>query len=152
MAVWSRRKTWTGHWSQLVFYYYYYFYFVWGGVRLNRLVTPVTNWLIVPAPDVIWWMWSSRWNESWQGSSKCSEKTCSSATLSTTNRIWPDPDSNPGRRGGESATNCLSYGMAGIGHTSYVSVCVREIDSYAVLVGTSGGWEHFRDQGETWRW
>jgi hypothetical protein len=42
----------------------------------------------------------------WQGKPKYSEETCPSAILSTT---WPDPDSNPGRRGGNPATNCLSY-------------------------------------------
>jgi hypothetical protein len=35
-----------------------------------------------------------------------------SATLSTTNTTWPDPGSNPGRRGGKPATNRLSYGAA----------------------------------------
>jgi hypothetical protein len=33
-------------------------------------------------------------------------------TLSTTNPTWPDPGSNPGRRGGKLATNRLSYGAA----------------------------------------
>jgi hypothetical protein len=37
-----------------------------------------------------------------------------SATLSTTNPIWLDPVSNPGRRGGKSATNRLSYGAANL--------------------------------------
>jgi hypothetical protein len=32
--------------------------------------------------------------------------------LSTTNPIWPDPGSNPGRRGGKPATNRLSCGAA----------------------------------------
>jgi hypothetical protein len=32
--------------------------------------------------------------------------------LSTTNPTWADPGSNPGRRGGKSATNRLSYGAA----------------------------------------
>jgi hypothetical protein len=32
--------------------------------------------------------------------------------LSTTNPTWPDPGSNPGRRGGKPATNRLSYGTA----------------------------------------
>jgi hypothetical protein len=31
------------------------------------LGTSVTNWLIVPAPNDKWWMWSSRWNQNWQG-------------------------------------------------------------------------------------
>jgi hypothetical protein len=32
--------------------------------------------------------------------------------LSSTNLTWPDPGSNPGRRGGKPATNRLSYGAA----------------------------------------
>jgi hypothetical protein len=32
--------------------------------------------------------------------------------LSTTNPTWPDPGSNPGRRGGKPATNRLSYDAA----------------------------------------
>jgi hypothetical protein len=42
---------------------------------------------------------------------KYSEKTCPSAALSTTNPTCC-PDTNPGRRGGEPATNRLSYGTA----------------------------------------
>jgi hypothetical protein len=44
------------------------------------------------------------WNE-WQGKPKYSEKTCPDAT-------WPDPELNPGRRGGKPATNHFSYGVA----------------------------------------
>jgi hypothetical protein len=47
-------------------------------------------------------------NANWQGEPKCSEKTFPSATLSTTNPTWPDPGSNPGRRGGKPATNTLT--------------------------------------------
>jgi hypothetical protein len=73
-------------------------------------------WPIVPAPDDKWgWLWSNWWNEDWQGKPKYSEKICPSATLSTTNTTWPDPGSNPGRRGGKPATNCLSYGAASTG-------------------------------------
>jgi hypothetical protein len=35
-----------------------------------------------------------------------------SATLSTINPTWPDPGSNPGRRGEKPATNRLSHGAA----------------------------------------
>jgi hypothetical protein len=70
-------------------------------------------WPIVPAPDDRWWwLWSSWWNEGWQGKPKYSEKTCPSATLSTTNPTWPGLGSNPGRRGGNPASNRLSYGTA----------------------------------------
>jgi hypothetical protein len=39
--------------------------------------------------------------------------------LSTTNPTWPDPGSNPGRRGGKPATNRLSYGAAGSAKCEY---------------------------------
>jgi hypothetical protein len=40
------------------------------------------------------------------------EKTCHSATLSTTNPTWIDLGSNTGHLGGKPATNRLSYGTA----------------------------------------
>jgi hypothetical protein len=65
------------------------------------------------APNDKWgWLWSNWWNEDWQGKPKYSEKTCPSATLSTTDPTWPDPCANTGRRGGKPATNRLSYGAA----------------------------------------
>jgi hypothetical protein len=52
--------------------------------KLGPLGTSAIYWPIVPAPGdcedgEIWW------NEDWQGKPKYSEKTCPSATLSTTN-------------------------------------------------------------------
>jgi hypothetical protein len=65
-----------------------------------------------------WWMWSSRWNENWRGTPKCSKKTCPSDT----NPTWPELGSNPGR-GGKPANNRLSYGTAQAtpltGHTRF---------------------------------
>jgi hypothetical protein len=40
------------------------------------------------------------------------EKTCPSATLSTTNPIWTDPGSNPRLQSGRPATKRLSHGAA----------------------------------------
>jgi hypothetical protein len=72
-------------------------------------------WPIVPAPDDRWWwLWRNWWNEDWQVKPKYSEKTCPSATLSTTNPTCLDPVMNPGRRGGKPATNRLSYGAASV--------------------------------------
>jgi hypothetical protein len=69
-------------------------------------------WPTVPAPDGgWWWVWSSRWN-GWQGKRKHSEKTCPGVALSTTNSALLYQGSNPGR-GGNLATNRLSYGTAG---------------------------------------
>jgi hypothetical protein len=36
-------------------------------MRLSPLGTSATNRPIVPALDYIWWVWSSLWNENWQG-------------------------------------------------------------------------------------
>jgi hypothetical protein len=70
-------------------------------------------WPIVPAPDDRWWwLWRNWSNEDWQGKPKYSEKTCPTATFSTTNSTWIDPGSNPGRRGGNPATHRLIYGAA----------------------------------------
>jgi hypothetical protein len=74
--------------------------------------TSTSDWPTVPAPDDRWWVWSSRWNENWQGKPKYCEKTCPSATMSTRNPTWPDLGSNPGRRGGKPAPNSLNYGTA----------------------------------------
>jgi hypothetical protein len=51
-------------------------------------------------------------NVDWKGKSKYSEKTCLSATLSTTNPTLQDQSSNPSRRDGKPADNSLSYGAA----------------------------------------
>jgi hypothetical protein len=70
-------------------------------------------WPIVPAPDDRWWwLWRNWWNEARQGKPKYSEKTCPSATLSTTNPTWLDAVLNPGRLGGKPATNRMNYGTA----------------------------------------
>jgi hypothetical protein len=74
-------------------------------------------WSTVPAPDDRWWwlwLWRNWWNEDWQGKPKYSEKTCPSATLSTTNTIWLDSGLNPDRRGEKPATNRFSYGAANV--------------------------------------
>jgi hypothetical protein len=64
------------------------------------------------ADDRWWWLWSIWWNAYWQGKLKCTETTCPSATLSTTNPTWLDLGLNYGRRGGKPTTNRLSYGTA----------------------------------------
>jgi hypothetical protein len=83
-------------WLKCVFFFFFFFFLVsWDWVRLSALATSATNWSIVTAPDDRWWVWSSRWNENWQGKPKYLEKTCPSATLSTTNPTYPDPRWNP---------------------------------------------------------
>jgi hypothetical protein len=57
-------------------------------------------------------LWRNWWNEHWQGKPNCLQKTCPSATLSTTNPTRLDPGLNPARRCGKPATNHLSYGAA----------------------------------------
>jgi hypothetical protein len=77
-------------------------------VRLSPLGTAATTGLLYQ-PQMIHdgGCGAIGWNEDWQGKPKYSEKTCPSATLSTTNPTWPDPRLEPGP-----ATNRLSYGSA----------------------------------------
>jgi hypothetical protein len=80
-----------------------------GGVQTGS-TRHVGHWMAYcTCPGWLWW-WRICWNEDSQGKPKYSEETCPSATSSTTNPTWPDPGLNPGRRGGKSATNRLSYG------------------------------------------
>jgi hypothetical protein len=79
-----------------------------GGTWVHLVRRPLFGLLY--QPRIIDDVWSSRWNENWQGKPKYSEKTCPTATLSTTNPPWPDLGSNPGRRGEKQTTNHLSYG------------------------------------------
>jgi hypothetical protein len=106
----------------------FFFYSYWGETEYCG-----HYWSIVPAPDDRWWwLWRNWWNEYWPGKPKYWEKTCPSATLSTTNFTWLDPGSNPGRRGGKPATNRLSYGAA--------SVCVYAVFVFCVGNGLGRGW------------
>jgi hypothetical protein len=57
-------------------------------------------------------LYQPRMMEDWKGKPKYWEKTCPSATLSTTNPTWLTLGLNPGRRGGMQATNRLSHGAA----------------------------------------
>jgi hypothetical protein len=57
-------------------------------------------------------MWSSKWNENWQGRPKYSEKKLPQCHLSTTNSTCNGLDSKPGSSGGKPAMNHLSYSTA----------------------------------------
>jgi hypothetical protein len=119
------------------------------------------------------WLWRWRiiqWNEDWQGKQKYSEKTCPSATLSTTNPTWPDPGLNPCRRGGKPATNRLSYGAALICIISHRLQDLRENltsplykmaletnkqeKKSCLIIGTSGKvqYTNYIDMSESARW
>jgi hypothetical protein len=51
-----------------------------------------------------------QWNETDREKPTTRRKTCTSATLSTTNLTWNDPGSNPGLCGERPVTNRLSHG------------------------------------------
>jgi hypothetical protein len=62
------------------------FYFLivrWELVHLT--LRPLLAYCTSPGYDRWWWLWGSQLNENWQGKPKYSEKTCLSATFSTTN-------------------------------------------------------------------
>jgi hypothetical protein len=89
----------------------FFFYFLvvgWDWVHLVR--RPLLGLLYQPRMINDGECESNRCNENWQGNPKYLEKTCPSATLSTTNSTWTGLSWNPGRRGGKPATNCLSAG------------------------------------------
>jgi hypothetical protein len=77
--------------------------------------TLVSEWLLMDLlfiPQMIYEYQESQWNDIDRGKPKNLEKTCPSATLSTTNPTWIYVGANPGLSGGRPATNCLSHGMA----------------------------------------
>jgi hypothetical protein len=82
----------------------------WSPTWVHSAPRPFTVLLCLPRVIVRIENYSVEWRLA--GKPKYSEKTCPSATLSTTHPTWPDPGSNPGRRGGKPATNLLSYGTA----------------------------------------
>jgi hypothetical protein len=91
-------------------------FFIYSGwVRLSPLGTSALIGLLYQPRMTWWWVWSSRWNENWQMKPKYSEKTCPTATFSTTNPTWPELGSNPGR-GRKPETNRLSYDTPQTGH------------------------------------
>jgi hypothetical protein len=64
-----------------------------------------------------WYEFGERqWNDILTGENRRTRrKTCPSATLSTTNPTWFDPDANPGLRGETPAANDQSLGTASFG-------------------------------------
>jgi hypothetical protein len=93
-------------------YFFFNLHIVGGGVQTGSTRHRGHLLSYCACPGWLWGWRIIRWNEDWQGKPKHSEKTCPSATLSTTNPTWTDPGSNPARRGGKSATNSLSYDAA----------------------------------------
>jgi hypothetical protein len=89
----------------------------------------------------LWWYVGvmSWWNDFHRRKNeKCWEKTCPSATLSTTNPTWIDQGANLGLCGRRPVTNCLSHGMAFVllktGLSSYPCfILVSQNDIYSFL-------------------
>jgi hypothetical protein len=83
------------------------------------------------SPGWLWW-WRSWWNDDWQGKPKYSEKKPPQFRFVHHKPSMLCSDANPGRRGGKSAANRLSYGTTSCGYESkvcndfYVEKCHEE--------------------------
>jgi hypothetical protein len=97
-------------WYKILSTDFFFFLVSMGGVRPSPLGTSAAVGLLYQPSMMMIMEQLVEWD--WQGKPKYSEKTCLSATSSTTNLTWPDLGSNPGRRDGKPATNRLSYGTA----------------------------------------
>jgi hypothetical protein len=60
-------------------------------------------------------------------------RTCPSATSSTTNPMWTDPDANPALSGERPATNRLSHGTASTFPSCDVGGCSSQSPSHRPL-------------------
>jgi hypothetical protein len=124
------------HSVKLRFEWFFFLIRIVGGRVQAGSTRHVGHWMAYfTCPGWLWW-WRIWWNENWQGKPKYSEKTCPSATLSTTNPTWPDP----GCGGGQPATNRLSYGATLSDIYNYVEVTqlrcrpCNTLESYHELV------------------
>jgi hypothetical protein len=104
MTWWWRQKQPTERWLQFLFF------LGWGETESTWYVGHYLAYCTSPE----WYMMNMEQSVEWElaGETKCSEQTCPSVTLSTTNPIWPDFGSNPGRRGEKPAIKRLSYDTA----------------------------------------
>jgi hypothetical protein len=101
--------------------FFFFSFSGWGGAESTWYVGHC--WPNVPAPDDRWWwLWSSPWNEDWQGKPKYSEKNCPSATLSTTNPTWL------------ACITVLAF---------FINIQPFFIPSYMQLLASLGFWERF---------
>jgi hypothetical protein len=77
----SRTNMWKAEYLKPNFFNFYFFNFSgWAETESTWYCGHYLAYCTSPG----WWVWSSRCNENWQGKPKYSEKTCPSATLSTT--------------------------------------------------------------------
>jgi hypothetical protein len=86
------------------------------GVRLSPLGMSATFWPIAPAQVDRWWVWSSRWNDNWQGKPKYSEKTSPNSTFPP--QIPHDPTWARTRAAALGSRRLTAWAMALPGFTS----------------------------------
>jgi hypothetical protein len=85
-------------------------YVVYVDVTFCFWTAAITDLLIIPR--IIYECGAPRWNDTDTLKPKNSEKTCPSATLSTTNPTWTDPEANPCLHCKMPVTNLLNRRMA----------------------------------------
>jgi hypothetical protein len=112
---------------QKAFIYIFYMLWIWSGPS-STILRPFIGLLQQP------WMTDgddcgavSGINE-WQGKPKYSEETCHSAALSTTDPMWLEPGSNPGRCGEKRPFQYLNFKEDSFRHT-----CVTRLERTTVV-------------------
>jgi hypothetical protein len=86
-----------------------FYYYSWWSETVHSVLWPLLAyctsprwWMMVIVEQLVGWRLA--------GETEVLGENLPSATLSATKPTWPDPSSNPGRRGGKPAANRLSYG------------------------------------------
>jgi hypothetical protein len=115
---------------------------MWGGSSTLAWMPTYVYILRIPQMILVW-ISTAEWY--WQGKTEeLGEKTCPSATLSTTNPTWIDPGANPGLRGERPATaRPIQFEI------NWMIVCFRFVDKTFVW---STGLSHEKAGGTSDVW
>jgi hypothetical protein len=113
-----------------------------GGVHIG-FTRHVAHWMAsCTCPGWLWWLRRIWWNEDWQGKLKYSEKTCPSATLSTTNPTCQTRAAMVGSQW------LIAWGMAWPKRSSYRLLILKYFNIFTFILLSENAAHH----GECARW